>query len=89
MFHWIKRKELAPKPKMVEFGRYQHKPVLERAVCFITEISQLDLIYLIANRQLTLNGDVVVLDHLSNRLEAGGYRIERLDTHDVWRFFIK
>lgn len=87
IFGWGRNK--APDtPKTIEFGRYLHKPVTERALQFVTGYEIGHFLLLVATRQLKLNGELVEEDRFSDRLEAGQYVISHVDGSLNWRFFI-
>lgn len=87
MFGWLKKKR-KPSPTINNFGRYLLKPVTERAVMHVTGLDYQTFIYLVATKQLKLNGTELWADRLSDRLESGNYEIEQTNTATKWRFFI-
>jgi hypothetical protein len=90
IFGWGKKdiKKQPDPPKVVEFGRYLHKPVTERAVLMVTGYEPGHFAFLIATRQLKLNGKLIEEDRFSERLESGQYVISHVDGSRTWRFFI-
>lgn len=90
IFGWGKKEVKKPpdQPKVVEFGRYLHKPITERAVLFVTGYEPGHFAYLVATRQLKLNGRLLEEDRFSDRLESGQYVISHVDGTLSWRFFI-
>lgn len=87
---WLfgKKKEKPMAPTVINFGRYLHKPVMERAVSYITGLDFSTFTSLVANRKLLVNGQALLENRLLERLESGSYEIIRLDTETRWLFFI-
>ncbi len=85
---WFKKNKSPEAPKVVEFGRYLHKPITGRAIHFVTGYDLSHLLVLVADKKLVLNGKPIEENGLLGRLEAGQYVISHADGNLSWRFFI-
>jgi len=75
------------RPQKVDRGRYLFKPIMGRTLRFIMSIDENELIDLVENNQLMINGQPVTMDRLAERLESGKYLVTQ-DDGSSWRFFI-
>lgn len=71
-----------------EYGRYVHKPIRQRALSCVMGISQGDLVNLVRQTQVELNGTPLDVTHLVLRMESGSYEIKIPSQNRIWRFFI-
>ncbi len=89
---WLARLIWGPRdPKGLvvhEYGRYVHRPVIQRALAKVMGITQGELVGLIKREEIILNGDPLDLTHLVLRMESGDYEIKQPTQNKVWRFFI-
>lgn len=87
---WLfgKKKSKLMAPTVINFGRYLHKPVMERAVLYVTGLDFQTFVSLIANKKILINKQELSTNRLFERLESGSYEIIRLDTDTRWHFFI-
>lgn len=89
MFKWLINKLGRKKsPEIHDYGRYINKPVIQRALAMVMNISQNDLVGLVGKTDVYLNDDKLDLTHLVLRMESGGYKIKIPAQNKVWRFFI-
>ena len=81
---WWKKDPADPEITTHFYGRYEHKPVLGRALNVITGIGLLELVQL----EIYLNQERVDSTKFLTRLESGSYEIRIPALHKVWTFFI-
>jgi len=89
MFKWLGklwRRDTAP--DIHDYGRYVNKPVIQRALAMVMNMSQTDLVRLVGKSDVYLNNDKLDLTHLVLRMESGGYEIKIPAQNKIWRFFI-
>ena len=87
MFKWIKglfskRKKLT----VFEYGRYELKPVVGRALSIVMGLSKEQLDSLVKAKKLTLNEQLV--NNLEARLESGQYHLFFFAKNQAWNFHI-
>lgn len=96
MFRWLgrlttwRRKE-PNGPLVTEFGKYEYKPVMARVLSVVMDISQAEVVAIIANPhiEILLNDKVIQGSSWAReRLESGAYEIKILSQDKIWRFFI-
>lgn len=75
-------------PDVHDYGRYVNKPVVQRALAMVMNMSQTDLVRLVGKTDVYLNDDKLDLTHLVLRMESGGYEIKIPAQNKIWRFFI-
>lgn len=71
-----------------DYGRYVHKPVMQRALSMVTGMTQTEFVRLVSNSDVYLNDDKLDVTHLVLRMEAGQYRVKIPSRETVWTFFI-
>ena len=82
------RRERPEDPVVHDYGRYVHKPVIQRAVAMVMGIDQGQLVSLVDKSEVYLNEDKLERTQLVLRLPAGQYEIKIPEQNKVWRFFI-
>ena len=88
MLKWIK-KLFSPKRKTIvhQYGKYDLKPVVGRALSIVMGLSKEQLASLVKAKRLTLNEQLVV--DLEVRLESGQYQILFFAKNQAWNFHIE
>lgn len=82
------RRDSTEDPVVYDYGRYVHKPVLERAITMVTSFDYGGLHCLVDSGKIYLNNDKLQLSNLKDRLPSGQYEIKFPEQNKVWRFFI-
>ena len=88
MFKWITNL-FSKKRKIVvhQYGKYELKPVVGRALSVVMGLSKEQLASLVRAKRLTLNEQLVI--DLEARLESGQYQILFFAKSQAWNFHIE
>lgn len=77
-----------PPPAVHEYGRYVYKPVVERTLAEVIGVCKEDIVQLVREGKVILNGETLSVADLSRRLESGDYEVHFPAKRHIWRFFI-
>lgn len=88
MLKWLKGLFSKKKTTVYHYGRYELKPVTDRALSVVMGISKEQLEKLVRAKKLTLNEAVLYPNDLGSRLESGSYQITLFASKQVWHFHI-
>ncbi len=78
-------------PLVIDYGQYQHKPVIARALSVVIGVSQSELCAWVANPAISvyLNDELLQgAQWARRRLESGQYEVKISTQDKIWRFFI-
>lgn len=93
MLKWLrsklKRKPRVIPPEVFDYGRYEYKPVIARALSVVMNCTQQDVLNLVAATEVHFNGELLQPGFTARpRLESGQYEVKIPSQNRVYRFFI-
>lgn len=95
MLKWIRRirkwQRRLEGPVVHDYGKYEYKPVIARALSVVIGVSQAEVCAWVADPEINVFVNDELIQGASwarRRLESGDYEVKIPSQDKVWRFFI-
>lgn len=87
MFDWLFKKKSKKFLEWIDFGQYNYKPVVIRAISVVAARTNNDIARLVDKGLISLNKKVLKPENLQDRLEAGSYELT-INNVAIYTFYI-